>query len=128
MPCKVAIKVIRGLNPSESNKEAVFKVTVSYFMCHLNLLTCAQRLNREALLWHTLKHPNVLEFFGVVHNIGSFPGLVSPYCEKGPVANYLDDNPQTDRLDLVPTLPQFTYPILIFCLDPWCSERYRVSP
>ncbi|KAF8346381.1 kinase-like domain-containing protein, partial [Amanita rubescens] len=59
------------------------------------------RLNREALLWRTLKHPNVLEFFGIVHNMGSFFGLVSPYCEKGPVANYLDDNPQTDRLDLI---------------------------
>jgi len=84
LPRDVAIKVIRGLSPTESNKEAVFK-----------------RLNREALLWHKLKHPNVLEFFGVVHNMGSFFGLVSTYCEKGPVATYLDDNPQTDRLDLI---------------------------
>lgn len=75
-----------------------------------------QRLDREAKVWHTLEHPNVLEFLGIVRNMGSFFGLVSPYCAKGYVTGYLDDNPQSDRLDLVLTLPQFAYPILTFLL------------
>jgi len=111
LPRDVAIKVIRGLSPTESNKAAMLK-----------------RLNRETMLWHTLKHPNVLEFLGVVRNMGSFFALVSPYCAKGYVTGYLDDNPQSDRLDLVSTVPQLTYRVLIICLDPWCSERCRVSP
>jgi len=60
-----------------------------------------KRLNRETMLWHTLKHPNVLEFLGVVRKMGSFFALVSPYCAKGYVTGYLDDNPQSDRLDLI---------------------------
>jgi hypothetical protein len=66
------------------------------------------------MLWHTLEHPNVLEFLGVVRNMGSFFGLVSPYCAKGYVTGYLDDNPQSDRLDLVSTFPRFTYRVINF--------------
>ena len=68
----------------------------------------AQRLNREARVWHALEHTNILEFHGVVHNMGEFFALVSPYCAKGNIAFYLEEYPQTNRLHLVTSVPQFT--------------------
>ncbi|KAF8736484.1 hypothetical protein AX14_014467 [Amanita brunnescens Koide BX004] len=84
MACEAAIKVIRGVRATDTNKEVLLK-----------------RLNREARVWHTLKHPNVLEFFGVVHNIGSFFAVVSPYCANGNISTYLEEHPQSNRLHLI---------------------------
>ena len=78
--CEVAIKVIRA--GPELTKDVLSQVTASRSCYYRALLMCAQRLKHEARVWHTLKHPNVLEFLGVVHN-GGFFALVSPYCAKG---------------------------------------------
>ena len=67
---------------------------------------CTQRLDREVKVWNTLKHPNVLEFLGVVHNMGESIALVSPYCAKGNIARYLEEYPQSNRLHLVTSVPQ----------------------
>ena len=65
----------------------------------------AQRLDRETRVWHRLKHPNVLEFFGVVHNMGELFALVSPYCAQGSISGYLERYPQANRLRLVTRVP-----------------------
>ena len=79
---------------------------------------CAQRLDREARVWHTIKHPNVLEFLGIVRNIGGFSALVSPYCAKGNIENYFEQHPLSNRLDLVTRVPRFTPSRTDFGLDP----------
>ncbi|KAF8623869.1 hypothetical protein AX17_007271 [Amanita inopinata Kibby_2008] len=80
----VAIKIIRGIHIS-SDIEA----------------TITRRLNREAKVWHTLKHPHVLEFLGIARNLGQSVALVSPYCENGNISKYLDDYPEANRLNLL---------------------------
>ena len=68
-----------------------------------------QRLYRETRVWATIKHPNILEFLGVVLNMGQFPALVSPYCAKGNIrGGFLEEYPQANRLHLVTRVPQFT--------------------
>ena len=104
-PSKVGIKVIRGITVTETNKRHLLKVTASRSCYYCALLKCAQRLDREARTWHALKHPNVLEFFGVVHNMGSFFALVSPYCRKGNIGSYLKCYPESNRLHLVSSTP-----------------------
>ena len=91
MSLEVAIKIVRG----------VFKITNER-------ISTAQRLNREARVWHALKHPNVLEFLGIVHNMGDFFAFVSPYCSKGTIAHYPEEHPQTNRLHLVTGVHQFS--------------------
>jgi hypothetical protein len=89
-------------------KPVLLKVTASLSCHHHTLLMYSQRLNREAGLWRTLKHPNVHEFLGVVHNMGSLFALVSPYCAKGNIIQHLEDHPESNRLHLVTSIPQFS--------------------
>ncbi|KAH8809630.1 kinase-like domain-containing protein [Flagelloscypha sp. PMI_526] len=49
---------------------------------------------KEAAIWHTVRHPNILPFLGV--NYDSFPGavcLVSPFIPKGCIAQYIASHP-----------------------------------
>ena len=79
---------------------------------------CAQRLGRETRVWHTLKHPNVLEFLGIVHDMGEVFALVSPYCAKGNINGYLEEYPQANRLHLVTRVPRFIPSRTNYWLDP----------
>ncbi|KAK2464986.1 hypothetical protein APHAL10511_003062 [Amanita phalloides] len=60
-----------------------------------------RHLNREAKLWHSLKHPNVLEFIGVAQNFGPSVALVAPYCRNGYVTKYVSENPCANRPQLI---------------------------
>lgn len=67
-------------------------------------LTChSQDLVREGSVWKTLKHPNILEFLGLVFNMSSIPAIVLPYYPSGNVMEYLKakDTPLADRLPFV---------------------------
>jgi hypothetical protein len=99
-------------------KDKLLKVTVSPSCEYHALLMCAQRLKRETRVWHTIKHPNILEFLGVVLNMGQFPALVSPYCAKGNMIQHLEDHPESNRLHLVASIPQFSSSHTNFWLDP----------
>jgi hypothetical protein len=58
-------------------------------------------LDREANVWQTLKHPNILPFFGV-YNIGRpLPVLISPFYKFGHIGHYLQTNPTVARNSLV---------------------------
>ncbi|KXN83012.1 RGS domain-containing serine/threonine-protein kinase A [Leucoagaricus sp. SymC.cos] len=73
---KVAIKVLR-LNKTDDPK--LITQTRTY-------------LNREAVVWHKLKHENILPFLGLANDLGRFescPAMISPYCERGTISDYL---------------------------------------
>ncbi|KAJ3575324.1 hypothetical protein NP233_g1178 [Leucocoprinus birnbaumii] len=83
---KVAIKVLRITNDSK-NVEKVKKYVI-----------------RETVTWSEIDHENVLEFFGIADDLGRYgcPALVSPYCNKGTVSNYLTPNSSRQvRLDII---------------------------
>ncbi|KAF8621358.1 hypothetical protein AX15_007832 [Amanita polypyramis BW_CC] len=60
-----------------------------------------RRLDREARVWHTLKHPNVLEFMGIARDLGPSVALISPFCANGNISKYIDEVPSANRLRLI---------------------------
>ncbi|KAG2134521.1 kinase-like domain-containing protein [Suillus clintonianus] len=51
--------------------------------------TTSKRIRREAYVWITLEHDNILTFSGVVDGFGPLPSLVSPWMENGSLDSYL---------------------------------------
>ncbi|KAJ3555045.1 hypothetical protein NP233_g12297 [Leucocoprinus birnbaumii] len=70
---KVAIKVLR-MSGEEDDAERTSRL-----------------LRREAPIWRTIKHKNVLPFLGLASGLGRFgcPAIVSLYCPKGTIADYI---------------------------------------
>ncbi|EAU83453.2 TKL/TKL-ccin protein kinase [Coprinopsis cinerea okayama7 len=62
-----------------------------------------QRLYREAGLWCSLNHPNVLPFLGLSEEsiCEGCPALVSPYCRNGTVFEYVQAYPHINRLPII---------------------------
>ncbi|KAJ7028054.1 kinase-like domain-containing protein [Mycena alexandri] len=52
-----------------------------------------EKFNKEALLWHHMKHPNVVPFLGVDSTTFPSPGraMVSPWMVQGSVLKYVAD-------------------------------------
>ncbi|KAF8621360.1 hypothetical protein AX15_007832 [Amanita polypyramis BW_CC] len=80
----VAIKIIRGVNITTNTQATIMR-----------------RLDREARVWHTLKHPNVLEFMGIARDLGPSVALISPFCANGNISKYIDEVPSANRLRLI---------------------------
>ncbi|KDQ16398.1 hypothetical protein BOTBODRAFT_90107, partial [Botryobasidium botryosum FD-172 SS1] len=59
-----------------------------------------KRLAREAKVWRQLSHPNVLPFLGLC-TLDSVPYLISPWMENGHVLDYVQKNPDVDRVRLL---------------------------
>lgn len=55
----------------------------------------AQYLIKKAAPWQELDHPNVLKFLGLSYDYGRLgcPALITPYCEKGTMDEYLKMHP-----------------------------------
>ncbi|KAF7974108.1 hypothetical protein HWV62_13435 [Athelia sp. TMB] len=81
---KVAVKVLRGVTEKEELLEKIKK-----------------RLLREIRVWMPLDHPNITPFLGVVEGLGPLSAMVSHYCSKGNINQYIIDNPNEDRLKLI---------------------------
>lgn len=80
----VAIKVIRTSTTTEETERVHKEV------CH------------EALLWKHLDHQHILPFLGVTKTVfAPRLGLVSPWMANGNILQYLERNPQADRLSLI---------------------------
>ncbi|KAH8110122.1 kinase-like domain-containing protein [Phellopilus nigrolimitatus] len=62
-----------------------------------------QRLCREVLLWRQLRHPHLLELFGILHTKEKvlFPTMVAPWMEHGTVLQYVRNYPQVSKLTLL---------------------------
>ncbi|KAI0640841.1 kinase-like domain-containing protein [Trametes meyenii] len=57
---------------------------------------------REASIWQTLRHPNVLELFGASYNSnGPVWFFVTPYYSKGNLATYLSRLPSLHGVDIL---------------------------
>ncbi|KAJ7917886.1 kinase-like domain-containing protein [Mycena leptocephala] len=60
-----------------------------------------QRLRREAYVWSTLRHHNILPFFGLCDIGVGLPALISPFCKFGNIRNYLKKYPGANKGYLV---------------------------
>ncbi|KAJ7782128.1 kinase-like domain-containing protein, partial [Mycena olivaceomarginata] len=60
-----------------------------------------QRLDREAHVWHRIKHRNILPFFGQFDIDRSFPVLTSPYYKFGHIGEYLRQHSGADKRKLL---------------------------
>jgi hypothetical protein len=49
----------------------------------------SQRIRREAYVWITLEHENILTFNGAIDGFGPLSALVSPWMENGWLDSYL---------------------------------------
>ncbi|KAG8943240.1 hypothetical protein FRC03_002579 [Tulasnella sp. 419] len=86
---EVAIKQLRG-RPGEARN-------IPYKILH-------RRFCQEVVLWSKLQHPNIVPLLGYMvtrDNITAFPGLISPWYQKGDVVSYLKMNPQANRKQLL---------------------------
>ncbi|KAF8337511.1 kinase-like domain-containing protein [Cantharellus anzutake] len=67
-------------------------------------MTGIQYLTREMEIWGELDHPHILKFLGfAIEGVGcDVKGvLVSPWCSNGSVLEYLQKNPNAEKIDLV---------------------------
>ncbi|KAF8188161.1 kinase-like domain-containing protein [Mycena galopus ATCC 62051] len=60
-----------------------------------------RRLRREAYVWSTLRHHNILPFFGLCDIGVGLPALVSPFCKFGNIRSYLKKYPGANKGYLV---------------------------
>ncbi|KAJ7508902.1 kinase-like domain-containing protein [Mycena galericulata] len=60
-----------------------------------------RRLRREAYVWSTLRHHNILPFFGLCDIGVGLPALISPFCKFGNIRNYLKKYPGANKGYLV---------------------------
>ncbi|KAG9008883.1 hypothetical protein FRB90_008696 [Tulasnella sp. 427] len=61
-----------------------------------------KRVDREALVWRRLHSPYILELYGF--RSGEQPCLISPWCSKGTLRDYLEANPlltTVEKLELL---------------------------
>ncbi|KAG2108160.1 kinase-like domain-containing protein [Suillus discolor] len=87
---KVAIKSVRV--PQADDTELVNRTS--------------KRIRREAYVWITLEHENVLTFDGVVDGFGPLPALVSPWMENGSLDSYLKRGRVPSKADKLRMLRQ----------------------
>ena len=60
-----------------------------------------QRLQREAKIWHSLSHENLVPLFGLCDGLALGPAMISPLYDNGDVIYYLTQNPEANRLQIV---------------------------
>jgi len=64
-----------------------------------------RRFEEQLLLlvgqWQTMKHPNIMECFGICRNFGPVPGMVLPLCSKGSIMRFVKNNSSVNRLFLL---------------------------
>ncbi|KXN89740.1 Tyrosine-protein kinase TXK [Leucoagaricus sp. SymC.cos] len=60
-----------------------------------------RRFVREIDLWSKLSNEHILQFYGIVTDLGSHLYIVSPWLKNGGVLEYLKKNPQADKMHLL---------------------------
>jgi len=59
-----------------------------------------QRFCKEAVIWKTLRHPNILPLIGVMMSKTQF-AMASDWMENGNINEFLKTHPAANRLELV---------------------------
>ncbi|KAG0701066.1 kinase-like domain-containing protein [Suillus ampliporus] len=88
--CKVAVKSVRI--PQAGNTQLVDRAS--------------KRIRREAYVWITLTHDNILTFNGIIDGFGLLPALVSPWMENGSLDSYLKQGHVPSKVDKLRMLRQ----------------------
>ncbi|KAG1730478.1 kinase-like domain-containing protein [Suillus lakei] len=65
-----------------------------------------KRIRREAYVWITLEHDNILTLNGVIDGFGLLPALVSPWMENGSLDSYLKKRGHVSKADKLRMLRQ----------------------
>ncbi|KAG8918936.1 hypothetical protein FRC02_002027 [Tulasnella sp. 418] len=81
----VAIKVLRASRMKVSDISARLLV----------------RLKREVNIWEQLQHENIVPLIGFAFTMNGSPCLVAPWYTNGNVLEYLKNNPESDRSELI---------------------------
>ncbi|KAG8885939.1 hypothetical protein FRB98_001545 [Tulasnella sp. 332] len=90
--CVVVLKVHREKEPGEGPSDET-----------------KSRINRQADLWRTLSHPNVLPLYGICYlEAGPNPPVyfVSPWMPNRDVMRYIGKHPEADKLKLLKDVAQ----------------------
>lgn len=98
---EVSMDSLRGNELAMKQRNDTVSGTILRF-CLIRLVICNQRMKREAIIWKSADHPNVLPLYGF--KSGDEPCLVTPWCEKGNLDDYFRDHPELtycDKLRLV---------------------------
>ena len=78
------------------------------FLLLMSFKCPAQRFCREAILWSSLSHPNVLKLIGVLGSIDAFNfSTVSEWMPQGTITGYTM-TANVNRLELVSAVPYFS--------------------
>ena len=57
----------------------------------------SQRLARESHVWLDLLHPHVLPYLGYCTDLGLSVALISPFCSRGTVKQYMRSHSSANR-------------------------------
>ncbi|KZP22879.1 kinase-like protein [Athelia psychrophila] len=83
VPRKVALKYLRQVMPPGVREKLV------------------HRLKDEVVAWHSLRHDNIAQLFGVIQSFDTI-AMISPWCDNGTLIHYIKDvNASADRLALL---------------------------
>ena len=69
-------------------------------MCTDGLIVTAQRFCKEAVMWKTLRHPNVLSLLGATMVDGQF-AMVSEWMVNGNINEFVKAHRDVNRFELV---------------------------
>jgi len=73
------------------------------------LVKFKERLEKHALHWQDLHHPNVSEFLGLAYNFGYMPSLILPFYGNGNVVGYVKEKNDEAKLDMVKQIAKGLY-------------------
>ncbi|KAF9265231.1 kinase-like protein [Marasmius fiardii PR-910] len=59
-----------------------------------------RRLHAEVITWHQVAHRNLASLYGLMQSPTSI-GMVSLWCDNGTISQYVNDNPNALKLDLL---------------------------
>jgi serine/threonine protein kinase len=91
----VAVKLIR-MGPGEQKYDKLARR-----LQHTGFKERRQMISREAKLWRSLSHPNVLPFLGLCCDLERPLAMVSPWMSQGNIVECLRISPNTNRIKLL---------------------------
>jgi hypothetical protein len=95
----VAVKVLSSETPVDVRRISHFIQTRTLSKMTSKLQTLFDHINR----WQVLRHPHVLQVFGVSDLDADPPFIISQYYPNGNATEFLIKNPTTDRAKIVST-------------------------